>query len=124
MDISKTLKDLDEGEWHDWSGTDVRLKVRNLRPFQMQALRRRHIRRVSDKYPDGMDVDGLNESVLNACLIGWEGLTDNGSAYECTEENRIKLFRDVPDFYVFWIKKITKILKVRALEWEDDELGN
>lgn len=36
---------------------------------------------------------------VEACLISWEGVESDGKALECTRENAIKLFTEVPELF-------------------------
>lgn len=95
-----------DGVWLDY-GDGVRVRVARAggsnRRFlkAMERFRRKHKRRI--------DLDLLDEDVARPAVIdifaetvvlGWEGVAnEEGTPLECTKENVVKVFTDLPDFF-------------------------
>jgi len=54
-------------------------------------------------------------------IINWEGVTDeSGAKMDCTEENIVKLFTDLPDLFVEVKQQATDIANFRVEQREAD----
>ena len=114
MDIRSITEREDEGSWYTVEA-DVRVKLRELKPKEKDKLSKQAEGRFGK-----LKASKLNELLLDATVVAWEGLEDDNGPLACTLQNKLLLDKEWGPFRKLWNEFFTGDLDRDA---EDDE-GN
>jgi hypothetical protein len=57
--------------------------------------------------------------IIDFCIAGWSGITDNGKEVPCNYESKRTLFWNSDEFMTFFYKSIAELSKAQAKQEED-----
>ena len=111
MDIAKLATDPKletEGTWIEFD-TDTKFLVRSLRskPYRESYQREvNSLRRVTRRPSQDQTEDMLIKCYAESILVGWKGVTENGTELPCTIDNRERVLRTCPTVWDFIVQSV------------------
>lgn len=119
MDIAKFLNGEPEGTWYtvqdeDGSETNVRVKIRGMKPKKKRDLDRICTRRRVKNgvvYED-KDADKLHRLCLLHCVVDWENIEKNDAPFPVSDENKVVLNDNWTEFSDLWTSVFARELEV------------
>ena len=122
MDVTNLLNEDLEAKWYTVGDSDVRVKIRPLKPSRQDEIERVCSRRGKT------DVRKQFWMMLDEAVVDWENIfvqDANGEQvrYQCSQENKRALDANWPDFRLLWLGVLGRdVDALRAAE--EEELGN
>jgi hypothetical protein len=111
MDIAKLATDpaLEQiGTWIEYDH-ETKFFVRSIRSKSYRETYQRELdamRRVTRKPTQEQTEEMLQKCYAQSILLNWKGVTDNGTAIDCTIENRLRVFKTCPSVWDFVIQSV------------------
>lgn len=107
----------DSGKWYELPGADgVRIKVRNIKPRERKKLTRectkRRWNRRGGSYEEDLNTDKLSDRLLLLCVTDWEGIMEDGKKLAVTDENKMFLDNEWPEFNLLWATVVGDMQKL------------
>jgi len=125
MDV-KDIFDSEDGDWYKIPDSNVRIKIKLLRPKRISELTKMCRK---NELSGGMDVkevldsDKLSNYILDESVIDWENITKDGEPLPVNTKNKIFLDENWREFNLLWNTVYTSAEKAKA--FKDEELeGN
>ncbi|MCH7560402.1 MAG: hypothetical protein IIC67_03370 [Thaumarchaeota archaeon] len=105
MDIKQILNGADTGKWEEIDNSGVDALWRALKPKEYDLFRKQSERKTRQGVVT--DHEKLAKLCLDAMIMDWRGLDNNGQSYECTSEHKIELDENWMPFRLFWSSKLS-----------------
>jgi len=104
MDVSRLIQEDTVGKWYTVPGSDVEVKIRRLKPKEIDAMRRRSRARRFDGRRGELDVDADKLSRLMLCemVTEWKNISMGEEPLPCTNEEKVLLDKNWMAFRQLW----------------------
>lgn len=125
MDVGEILNGGPEPEWYKVPGSEAQIKIAKLNPGERRAIGRKAMRSrfVANHRIEWQDNEQANILLLDASVVDWKGIEQNGEKLPCTLDNKVALDNCWEEFTVLWNTVAARIEAKEKIN-EEAERGN